>query len=114
MPVKKANLVRVRRELNLAVDRGVERGATMICDLAGQLAPRDTGALSQSGVVEGAAGSRRRKVVFGRGLPDQRAIFQEYGTRTSPAQPYLHPAANAIDVRAEVQAEVRALLGGRG
>jgi len=114
MALKKAGLTRFRNEIGAAVDRGVEIGAGYIADLASQLAPYDADAdhkhLNQSIVVRGAKGSRKRQVVAGVGLPDIRAIAQEYGTVDSAAQPYLTPAAEAIDIKAEVKREIDALI----
>lgn len=116
MALKKAGLTRIRRELNGAIDRGVERAAGYVADLASQLAPYDPTAdhkhLNASIEVQGAKGSRRRKVVAGVGLPDIRAAAQEYGTEFSEAQPYLAPAADAIDVKQEVKAEIQKLITG--
>jgi HK97 gp10 family phage protein len=92
------------------MDRGVATAAGMIADLASQLAPVDTGALRASIRVEGTEGSRRRRVVAG--APHAR--FVEYGTVTNPAQPFMTPAAEAIDVRREVRNEVQALIRRRG
>lgn len=113
MPLKKTGLVRVRRGLSQAIDRGVDRAADHIVDLAKQLCPVDTGALRDSIRKEGAAGSRRRQVKAGGGGVAY-AAFVEYGTARSPAQPFLHPAAKAIDVAAEVTREIQALIGGGG
>jgi len=114
MALKKAGLTRFRNEIGAAVDRGVETGAGYIADLAGQLAPYDAEAnhkhLNESIEVRGVKGSRKRQVVAGVGLPDARAIFQEYGTDVSEAQPYLTPAAEAIDVKREVKREIDLLI----
>jgi HK97 gp10 family phage protein len=114
MALKKAGLVRFKREIGNAVDRGVETAAGYVADLASQLAPYDADAdhkhLNESIVVRGEKGSRKRQVVAGDGLPDIRAIVQEYGSVDQPAQPYLTPAAEAIDVKREVQKEIQALV----
>jgi HK97 gp10 family phage protein len=114
MALKKAGLVRFRREIGAACDRGVETAAGYVADLASQLAPYDSEAdhkhLNESIVVRGAKGSRKRQVVAGDGLPDIRAIAQEYGTVDQPAQPYLTPAAEAIDVKREVAQEIAKLV----
>ena len=49
-------------------------------------------------------------VSFGEDLPDERAIYQEYGTIDSPAQPYLAPAVEEIDVTLEVKKQLQALI----
>lgn len=114
MALKKAGLVRFKREIGNACDRGVETAAGYVADLASQLAPYDETAnhkhLNESIVVRGTKGSRKRKVVAGDGLDDLRAPAQEFGTADMPAQPYLTPAAEAIDVKREVQKEVQALV----
>lgn len=111
MPLKKTGLERFRREISAAVDRGVENAAGHIADLAEQLVPVDSGDLKSTIRVEGAAGSRRRQVKAGGGAVDY-AGFVEYGTATSPAQPYMTPAAAAIDVGQEVAREIAKLAGG--
>jgi len=113
MTLKKTGLQRFRKEIGGAIDRGVERAATFVADLASQLAPFDADAthkhLNESIEVQGQPGSHRRKVVAGVGLSDARAPAQEYGTVDSPAQPYLTPAAEQIDVAREIKAEIAAL-----
>jgi HK97 gp10 family phage protein len=113
MALKKTKLTRFRKGLSQAIDRGVERSAGYVADLASQLAPYDSEAehkhLNESIKVQGTKGSRKRTVVAGVGLPDARAIHQEFGTDVSAAQPYLTPAAEAIDVRAEIRKEIAAL-----
>jgi HK97 gp10 family phage protein len=114
MALKKTGLQRFRREIRGAVSRGTARAAGYVADLASQLAPYDEDAnhthLNESIEVRGAPGSLTFQVVAGVGLPDQRAPAQEYGTVDSPAQPYLTPAAEAIDVKVEVAKEIKALL----
>jgi HK97 gp10 family phage protein len=114
MSLKKTGLVRFRREIKGAVSRGTERAAGYVADLASQLAPYDEDAnhkhLNESIEVRGTPGSLTFQVVAGVGLPDARAVFQEYGTDVSEAQPYLTPAVEAIDVKAEVAKEIKALL----
>ena len=111
MPVTYNNkgMLAIRAGLKDAIDQGLGAAAGHIGDLAQQLAPVDTGALKDSKVVERVAPGQWR-VSFGRGLPDARAIFQEYGTRSSPAQPYLGPAVAAIDIEQEIARTVDALI----
>jgi HK97 gp10 family phage protein len=113
MALKKTGLQRFRKEISGAIDQGVETAAGYIADLAAQLAPYDEDAnhkhLNESIEVQGTKGSRKRQVVAGVGLPDARAIYQEYGTDEQPAQPYLTPAAEAIDVKQEVKRAIAAL-----
>ena len=101
-------LVEYRKGLEAAIDGAAEETANDVMDLASQLAPKDSGDLSQSGRV------RQMKkggyvVSFGNGLPDKRAIFQEYGTHDQPAQPYLRPAAQAIDPTARFRRRLKDL-----
>jgi HK97 gp10 family phage protein len=113
MALKKAGLSRFRREISGAIDQGVETAAGYVADLASQLAPYDEDAnhkhLNESIEVRGVKGSRKRTAVAGVGLPDARAIYQEYGTDDMPAQPYLTPAAEAIDVEKEVKKAIQQL-----
>lgn len=71
--------------------------AVDVGDLARQLAPEDTGALKASGEVVDGDRPGVTIVRFGADLPDIRALAQEFGTVFSDAQPYLGPAADAID-----------------
>ncbi len=109
MALKTTGLDRFLAGLDGAIDRGVYRSATMIADLAVQLAPEDSGDLKRSGHVEPATldGSGVAHVVFD--MPY--AGYVEHGTSNPnyPAQPYLGPAAAAIDVQQEIAQELRAL-----
>lgn len=109
----KSNLHRIRAGLKAAIGEGLHQGAEHIGDLAEQLAPEDTGDLKASKTVEQVSEDHWR-VSFGRGLPDIRAIAQEYGTRYAPAQPYLTPASRAIDVDLEVGKAVDKLIRSNG
>lgn len=108
MPLDLSGLERIRSGLAQAIDAGVQESAEQIRDLASQLAPKDTGALSESGQIDGADGVRR--ISFGNGLPDIRAVVQEYGSVNQAAQPYLTPAAEAIDVTQNVTTHIKDLL----
>lgn len=91
------------------IDAGLEDGAGMIADLATQLAPEDEGDLKASiNKRRGDEGSW--EVIAGEGLPDIRAIVQETGSIYQDPQPYMEPAANAIDVEALVKARLRSRL----
>ncbi len=94
--------------LEAAVDAGEKQGAEYIKDLASQLAPKDEGDLSESGVVEKKPDGGHL-VIFGRGLDDERAPAQEFGTIYQEPQPYLVPASAQIDVGLEVAKQVQAL-----
>lgn len=92
------------------IDAGVHQGAEYIGELAQQLAPEDTGALKASKQVDKKAPAAW-VVSFGEGLPDIRAVVQEFGSIHQPAQPYLTPARQEIDVEAEVAARLKARIG---
>ena len=113
MALKKAGLVRFRREIGAACDRGVETAAGYVADLASQLAPYDAAAdhkhLNESIVVRGAKGSRKRQVVAGDGLAGYPRDCAGVWHRRQSAQPYLTPAAEAIDVKREVAQEIAKL-----
>jgi HK97 gp10 family phage protein len=114
--LKKNGLVRFRKEIGAAIDRGVDRAADYVVDLAQQLAPVDEGDLKSTIRKEGEAGSRRRKVKAGGISGPNKFVdypaFVEYGTEDSPAQPFMTPAAQAINVGAEVRDEIAALARG--
>lgn len=112
MTVNTRGMDAIRRGLPDAIGRGTERGAQLIADLAAQLAPKDTGDLSRDIKVMPGDTPTSRKVVAGANLPDARAPFQEFGTIDQPAQPYMTPAAEQIDVEAEIADEVRRLVRG--
>lgn len=111
MPVR-SKIPALRAQLRPATARGVARAAGYVADLARQLAPVDEGDLRDSIQVEPTGPDLKMAVTAGRGLPDPRAILNEYGGDSIfyPAQPYMTPAAEAIDVAREVKAELRALI----
>lgn len=104
-----SNLLKIRDGLPEAIDQGLGVAAGMIGDLAQQLAPVDTGALRDSKRVERVKAAHYR-VRF----TAPYAAFVEYGTIHSPAQPFLTPAAQAIDVEIEVGKAVDALIRRNG
>ena len=108
MPLN-SNIGRIRAGLRGASGRGVERAAGFVADLAQQLAPVDTGDLRASVQVEPGDSDTQRVVTAGRGLPDIRAVAQEFGTVTAPAQPFMAPAARAVKPEKEVATELVAL-----
>lgn len=104
--------------LQAAIDRGAHRAATYVTDLAVDLAPEDEGDLKATGRVEPDApdGSGQARVVFGGASGPHKYVdyagIVEHGNPDEPnypAQPYLEPATKAIDVKAEIAAELRAL-----
>lgn len=112
MSINTAGLDRIRVGLPEAIERGVERSANFIADVARQLAPVDTGALRGSIRVEDGAHALARRVVAGGTDGVDYAAYVEYGTSRSAAQPFMTPAKENIDVQAEVAAEVRRLVNG--
>lgn len=112
MPVttNTAGLKRIRAQLDAAIDRGAARGASMIVDVAKQLVPVDSGDLRDSIRVQPKPGSGKGQYAVAAGSKEVTyAMAVEYGTVDSPAQPYLRPAYDAIDVAAEVAEELRKL-----
>ena len=106
-------LQKYRREASERMDKALDRAAHYIADLAQQLAPKDEGDLASTVRVEGEPGTKRRVVkVGGMAGPNKYVDYAppvEYGTDTSPAQPFFTPAREAIDVKAEIRAELLAL-----
>lgn len=84
-----------------AVSSGLLAGGEDTVELASQLAPKDTGELSDSGKAE-LKDIYTVEISFGNDLPDNRAVAQEYGTVFQPAQPYLTPAVKEIDFAAYI------------
>ena len=99
------NFILLNNAIEAGTKEGIQTAAKFILDLATQLAPEDEGDLKRSGEIGQDDGGVT--VSFGNGLPDDRAIAQEYGTVYMPAQPYLSVAVKEIDV---VQAVVDAVI----
>ena len=116
MALKLSNLTAMRGRIPEAIDRATARAAGMIRDLAVQLAPEDEGDLKSTGRVEPEAGQGggTYTIVFGDASGSNKfvdyAVYVEYGTADSPAQPYLTPAVHAIDLAAEVAKELQGVL----
>lgn len=115
MPINLRKLQAYRAGVPDAIDRGTHQAATFIKDLAVQLAPEDEGDLKETGRVEPSAGQGdgTYQVLFG-GMSGSNkyvdyARHVEFGTEDSDAQPFLTPAKEQIDVRAEIAEELRAL-----
>lgn len=83
-------------QITAAMNQGLLEAGEEIKALASVLAPKDTGELSRSGKVEQTADGV--VVSFGNDIDDARAVVQEYGSIFQAAQPYLLPAARAVDV----------------
>lgn len=110
MPIRNNRIPQMPALVKAASARGVQRAAEQVADLARQLSPVDTGALRGSIRVEPSAPDVRMYVkAGGRGGVDY-AAFVEYGTARAAAQPFLTPAARAIDVRIPVADEIRKAL----
>lgn len=93
----KISIIRAQLGNSALFTEGLKEAGDDIVELASQLAPYDSGDLSRSGKSE-VIGPNKVEVSFGNDLPDDRAIAQEYGTVTNPAQPYLTPALKEIDI----------------
>lgn len=118
MPLR-STIPQLRVALPRAAAVGLYRGAGYVRDLAKEFAPYDTRPTRKPGPhlrdtiqVEPDAPDLKLTVTAGRGLPDPRAILNEYGGFgiNYPAQPYMTPAAKAIKVQKEVTAELRAAI----
>ena len=77
--------------------QGLLDGGKDVVSVASELAPKDSGDLSESGKAE-IVGNNSVEITFGNGLPDDRAPAQEFGTIFMPAQPYLFPALREVDI----------------
>lgn len=110
-------LLTLQRRARVALDEGTEAAAKDIEDLASQLAPKDSTALSQSGKVE-KINDAVYEISFGNPLEggplqgpngeiddpsDGRAVIQEFGGVNQAAQPYLTPAAQEINIAYRVK-----------
>ena len=114
MTVTAQAIIDLQRFANLAqaieegMIEGLEQTGKHIVDLASQLAPEDSGELKRSG--ESNVSGKTLTVSFGNGLPDDRALAQEYGTMYMPAQPYLSVAVKEIDLVEEIATAIRRRL----
>jgi HK97 gp10 family phage protein len=115
MPLTNNRLPQIRAGLAAAADRGVDRAADHIVNLAQQLCPVDEGDLRSTIRKEGDAGTGERFVKAGGISGPNKFVdygaFVEYGTDKSPAQPFFFPAVEAIDISIEVEVEVRKAFG---
>lgn len=107
--VELSKLQSIQRGIDTAFSEGLSSAGSMIVELASQLAPKDTGDLSNSGESI-LTTPRMVEVSFGNGLSDSRAVVQEYGSVLMPAQPYLTPALRAVDIGLEVQKALKRIL----
>ncbi|MBK8772186.1 MAG: HK97 gp10 family phage protein [Rhizobiales bacterium] len=110
MTLKLSRWDRLQTNVDAACDRGVFQAATMVADLAAQLAPVDTGELRDSGSVHPSApnGTSTYDVRF----TADHARFVEYGTTdpSYPAQPFLGPAVRAIDIKRAIRDALKPFL----
>jgi hypothetical protein len=97
--------------IHTALKYGMFRAGIKIRDLAYDLAPKDTWALASSGNVTFESDTEI-KITFGQYLPDDRAVFQEFGTVHHPPHSYLAPAVAAIDIVQEVKTSLDDVLSG--
>lgn len=104
----KSNLRKIAAQIDQEMRLARVETGNDIGDLAQDLAPRDTGDLAASKRVREDGDSVI--VSFGEGLPDIRAIAQEYGTSKMAAQPYLTPAVEAIDKLFRAKERLNALI----
>lgn len=87
--------------ITLGTREGLLEAGKKIVNLAAQLAPKETEALSKSGKVA-MDNQGKVSISFGENLPDNRAPAQEFGTAEMAAQPYLMPAVRNIDIAQEI------------
>lgn len=88
---------RVLRALPRAVGRraavgSLRAGAKPIADEMELLAPRDQGELAESVVIRTAKDPGQVTVQVGPARSAFQAVFQEFGTKNHPAQPFMRPA----------------------
>ena len=102
------NFILLQKAVDDSIDEGLENAGKLIVSLASQLAPEDTGLLKDSG--ESSVTNGALEVSFGNGLPDNRAIAQEFGTVYMPAHPYLTVALREIDIPLERAKVIRGKL----
>lgn len=77
--VSDTRLKEIAKQYNVGLDQALETISQKILKKAKELAPLDTGELRASGVVR-KDGEKSYQIRFGDGLPDGRAVFQEFGT----------------------------------
>lgn len=104
--VFKSNLKNIASQIERELSEALKETANDIGDLAQQFAPEDTGDLKASKRVK--PNGTGWIISFGEGLGY--AAFVEYGTSTSPAQPFLTPAAEAIDPIFHAKARIADLI----
>lgn len=113
MALNDAGITAFLAGLDPAIDTGARRGAGFVKDLSQQLAPEDRGDLKRSHRVEPGEKPGAYRVIAGGGDTGVNyAHIVELGDPDNPnypAQPYMGPAADAIDVALEIAEDVIAL-----
>lgn len=105
----KSNIPQLRAGLRAAVRAGVKDAAELAANLATQLVPVDSGDLKRSITTRPGKDDLTVEVVAGGGGVGY-AGFVEYGTVSSPAQPFLTPAVRAIKPQVEIARQVFELM----
>lgn len=106
MVVEYNHLGRIAASIRPTCERIVAKAALDIEGRAKAVAPVDTGALRSS------IGARRvGELLWEVAVGADYGIYQEFGTRFMPAQPFLLPAAQAVGP--SFVAAMRAAVGGR-
>ena len=113
----KKRLAALTAKIEQAAERGVQRSAIFVADIQRQLVPVDTGALKSTIRVVKQTPLHYRVIAGDASVtqPDGSkpviyAPFVEYGTANSPAQPFVTPSAQRINVGAEVAKEIAEAL----
>jgi HK97 gp10 family phage protein len=104
--VKLAGLRTLSTAANEAINRGTARAAHLMEDVAKRLCPVDTGALRASIHVEQGSGPADWVVTADK----EYAQWVEYGSQHAPAQPFMTPAMEQIDVELEIKRELQRLI----
>lgn len=103
----KSNLRQIAAQLDREMDAAMADTGEDVRNLAEQFAPKLSGDLSRSGKVR-KKGEGHYEVSFGEDLTY--AVYVEYGTDSSPAQPFLTPAAANIDPLFRAKERIAALI----
>jgi hypothetical protein len=109
MPLKMNGLTRFRKGVDAAIDRGTFRAAGYMAGLVGDLSPVDEGDLRSSARVEPDAANGGAVYAVKSGGVDGPNKFVDYAAYVEDDQPFFDPARRAINVKAEIQAELAAL-----
>ncbi len=108
--ITKNNIGGVMAQVRQNISKAMEDNTNQILQTAQENAPERTGELKESGVVV-QLGLLTFVVRFGDGLPDARAVYQEYGTAHHPGTFYL---SSALDQQTpQMLDDMAAACGGR-